>query len=77
MFGFLPIIFPNPVSDILHIEALPNAWDKIYIIDALGRTLIREEAKSTIDVGNLIAGNYYIRFVAEEHELILPFVVVH
>jgi type IX secretion system substrate protein len=71
-----PIIFPNPVKDILNIEMTLDAFKEIQVLDNMGRTLIISPVRSQIDVSSLIAGNYYVRFVAEGRTFVLPFLIV-
>lgn len=54
------VLYPNPASDILHIEFLPG---RIELTDITGRTILQQEAAGTstnIDISNLGNGIYFI-----------------
>lgn len=60
------LISPNPVSNELQISSESN-FDKIYIVDALGKVLISKESintsKTSIDLGYLNTGLYFIHII--------------
>jgi hypothetical protein len=65
-------IHPNPVSDILHVEA--ENMRLIEIIDMLGRTAIRKATsndRESIDVSNLREGMYFIRVTTTNEETVV------
>jgi hypothetical protein len=56
-------IYPNPVSDVLHIraESIPHA--QLKLLDSTGRVVLEESLKGTshdLDVSALASGTYYI-----------------
>ena len=55
-------IYPNPVSDVLHIQTSDRkVWDQIRISDILGRELINERiVNSVVDVSDLKTGLYVL-----------------
>jgi hypothetical protein len=59
-------IFPNPASDIIHINASSNYRVSDYIIsDQLGRTVLRGKISPetmSIDISGLTTGMYFINF---------------
>ncbi len=61
-------IYPNPTSGILHIETREQEL-QVVVSDQSGRQLIQTtiygEAKSTLDLGSLKPGMYFIRFTAQ------------
>ncbi len=55
-------IFPNPTSDVLHIEA--SQLCEVLIIDALGRLRLRQKLqtnKTTINTQAFVPGPYYLQ----------------
>jgi len=71
-----PNIFPNPASNILYVENTGGAFEEVHVIDAMGRTVIKSRLESQIDVSNLIPGNYYVRFISEDQDLLVPVVIM-
>ena len=77
-------VFPNPVTDILHISIggagkMPSA---ISIVDVLGRTLIRISVnekisfmEQLIDMKKFAAGMYFVRLSDSENETMFSFKV--
>jgi hypothetical protein len=58
-------VFPNPVSDELHIQANQVA-DALVVIDATGKVVLRQPANSThevISVKSLASGSYQLVFL--------------
>jgi len=72
----LPNIFPNPANDILFIEAESDAFTGMHVIDALGRTIIKSPVVPQIDVSKLMPGSYFVRFIANDREVVLPLIIV-
>jgi len=52
-------IYPNPINDVLHVD---GDYDVIQIFDILGKSLLKSEKKSEINVSHLSAGTYIIEF---------------
>jgi len=68
--GKIVTIYPNPVFDVLHVEA--ESMKQIEIIDMLGRTVFRKtttETHESIDVSNFREGLYFIRVTAISGEV--------
>ena len=55
-------VYPNPVSDVLHIQTSDRkVWDQIRISDILGRELINERiVNSMVDLSELNTGLYVL-----------------
>ena len=62
-------IFPNPTSDILHIEIPNQSIQKIDVYDITGKHL-KEFITADIDMSNLKQGIYYIK-ISTKSNLIL------
>ncbi|OQA02286.1 MAG: hypothetical protein BWY70_00053 [Bacteroidetes bacterium ADurb.Bin408] len=59
-------VFPNPVSNMLHIEA---AYEYAEFFDASGRYTTRFDNKQCIDVSNWTKGLYFIRLITKTNVL--------
>lgn len=62
------LVFPNPATDILHIQGLKGN-EQIKIFDHLGRETAIVELEpllpcTTMDISMLVAGTYFIRIIA-------------
>ena len=57
-------LFPNPVSNILHIEA--QGIQEVNVIDVNGRTVMSMQNTNTIDMSNLANGVYFVRVITTE-----------
>jgi len=56
-----PIVYPNPASNILHINYTGNQVKEITIYNGLGLKVLHEREKpAEIDISNLNSGIYYI-----------------
>lgn len=53
-------LYPNPTPSILYISA-DDEYDKMEIIDMLGKVVIESLGKSQIDLSSLSSGNYFFR----------------
>ncbi len=71
-------IYPNPASNVLHIESAPNA--EISIIDLRGKVIkqyfgkLNNQNKTEIDVSDLPQGVYTIKILADDKVLMSKFV---
>ncbi|MDR0940952.1 MAG: T9SS type A sorting domain-containing protein [Bacteroidales bacterium] len=54
-------VFPNPVSDILHISCVNNAIVRIEILDNTGRQVYSKTYRDTIDVSSFTKGVYLLK----------------
>lgn len=60
-------LYPNPAKQMLNIEILEGNYDEITVFSALGNIVHKAETgvdKLSIDVSQLSAGMYFIRFVS-------------
>jgi hypothetical protein len=60
-------LYPNPAKEILNIEILEGSYDEIIVFSALGGIVYKAETgvdRISIDVSQLSAGMYFIRFVS-------------
>ena len=58
-------VYPNPVSDILHIQT-DEVIREIVVLDMFGRTLIRQQGNQrSINLQSIPAGNYVVRIHTE------------
>jgi chitodextrinase len=60
-------LYPNPTKEMLNIEILEGSYDEITVFSALGNIVHKAETgvdKLSIDVSQLSAGMYFIRFVS-------------
>ena len=60
-------LYPNPAKEMLNIEILEGSYDEITVFSALGNVVHRAETgvdRLSIDVSQLSAGMYFIRFVS-------------
>lgn len=58
------IIYPNPVSDTLHINNLMNSTfeiNDVQIFDNLGRLVLKQSVNNDIDITNLSKGIYFLK----------------
>ena len=56
-------VFPNPATNLLNIEIenqLPDSYE-FYIFNQIGQMVDQGVVQQTIDVGNLMPGNYYLQ----------------
>lgn len=68
-------IYPNPVSNVLHITA--NGYNKMKIINFLGQVIISENVSTAnfeVNVSNLISGVYFVRLEGENGTITKKFV---
>lgn len=64
-----PMIFPNPASNILHIQNLSKGLNSITIKDINGKIILREETNSNhykLDITQLISGIYIVELQNED-----------
>jgi hypothetical protein len=60
-------LYPNPAKEMLNIEILEGSYDEITVFSALGNVVHKAETgvdRLSIDVSQLSAGMYFIRFVS-------------
>lgn len=55
------LIYPNPVTDILHIENTVNTAEEIEITNCLGQTVLKTSYRTELNVSKLQSGVYFIR----------------
>lgn len=68
-------IYPNPVTDILHIEDAGNSLKGIIIIDATGNTMTkRDQAPKKLDISSYPSGVYYLRTETDTNEKVIKFI---
>lgn len=70
-------LYPNPARDILNVSFNSEAEEVSYsVIDILGKTIISETGKnrSTINVGNLKQGIYFLKFTDGKNQYTKRFV---
>ncbi|MBN2727741.1 MAG: T9SS type A sorting domain-containing protein [Bacteroidales bacterium] len=62
-------VFPNPVSDVLHIDFEPQKWKSIELIDVSGKKVyqlnLQSEEAINIDVSSYAEGIYVLRILGE------------
>ena len=56
------ILFPNPTENELLVKTSLSTISKIELLDASGKVLKEVKADKVIEVGNLSAGEYFVRF---------------
>lgn len=62
-------VSPNPTTGIVDIPYGFLSYDKVEVLNQMGQTiLVVERRQEQIDVSDLIAGIYYIRFRAENSQ---------
>lgn len=59
-------LYPNPVSNILIIESV-NKINKIAVFDLMGRLLKTTNSENTIDISDLMSGNYIVKAFINEN----------
>jgi hypothetical protein len=72
----VPRIYPNPVTDLLHLENLSTSNKKISIIDAKGKLLQQSTTANSsfsINAKQLSTGIYFIKIVEGEKTTIVKF----
>ncbi len=57
-------VYPNPVDGVLQIEA-DRRYAYVEVCDLMGRVVLRERYRSTIEVGGLSSGVYLVRLLDE------------
>lgn len=72
------ILFPNPVSDILHIQSTGIRLSRLRLYDVQGR-LTLEEADNIeyLDVSGLPSGLYQVILYAESNQIITGKIIIH
>ena len=56
------VVYPNPTTDKLYVNNLPEKTDIINIINIEGKVVLSLESKNTIDISKLTKGIYMIQF---------------
>jgi hypothetical protein len=56
-------IYPNPATDILHIDA--KDFDNIIIYDIIGNEIIRNGKDTKINISNLSSGVYFVNLMSD------------
>ena len=57
-------VYPNPVDRVMHIEA-DRRYAYVEVCDLMGRVVLRERYRSTIEVSGLTSGVYLVRLLDE------------
>ena len=57
-------LYPNPLSNILHIEA--QGIQEVNVMDINGRTVMSMQNANTIDMSNLASGVYFVRVITTD-----------
>jgi hypothetical protein len=68
--AFTPMIYPNPTTGILYIEADGMDQYEVYVRDAMGKILIRESNAGSVDMSAFGDGVYYLTFKSDGKESI-------
>lgn len=68
-------VFPNPVSDVLHLKNLPFAVVDYSIFNSVGQTVASGSSSGTIPVTALDQGLYFLQIKSEEGRQTVKFVV--
>ena len=61
------VLYPNPVKDILYIDAKGLAINTILITDVTGKTIISQNNASQINVQQLPAGMYFVKIISGQN----------
>jgi Secretion system C-terminal sorting domain len=72
-------VYPNPVTDLLHIgipEVLANEKGNLYIYDMTGRQTFSERLSPTVYVGDLNPGIYLVRLVMQSGQVLVSRFIV-
>jgi hypothetical protein len=69
------VVYPNPASNNLYINNIPDNTESINIINIEGKTVLNINAKSIIDISKLSKGLYVIKFNGSEFTETRNFVV--
>jgi len=69
------VVYPNPTSNNLYINNMPENTESINIINIEGKTVLNINAKSIIDISKLSKGLYVIKFNGSEFTETRNFVV--
>lgn len=70
------VIYPNPTSSILNVEA-NSVIDSVQVINLLGQSLMMvssEDFKVQINTSNISAGNYFVKITSENNVTVKRFV---
>ena len=70
-------IWPNPVSDVLHLKSEQEAIERIQILDTNGKLVYQEENETTsssIDLSRISKGIYYLTYVMDNKHYRTPIV---
>ena len=68
-------VYPNPVSDVLHIKNLPCETVKYSIFNVLGQKMTEGSSNGTISVADLESGLYLLQIKAEKTIETVRFIV--
>ena len=69
------VVYPNPVSNNLYVNNIPENTESINIINIEGKTVLNINATSVIDISKLSKGLYVIKFNGSEFTETRNFVV--
>jgi hypothetical protein len=69
------VIYPNPATDVLHLDYTAGSFGEGEIIDQMGRVVARIAVDATtVDVSSLADGIYLLRLFSGDHVVIRRFV---
>ncbi len=58
-------IYPNPAVNSIAIDVVNDSNFEIYISDVLGKVILSDQNRTTVDVSKLTSGIYYISVIQE------------
>ena len=61
------VLYPNPVKDILYIDAKGVAINTILITDVTGKTIMSQNNTSQIELQQLPAGMYFVKIISRQN----------
>ncbi len=70
------ILYPNPVSETLRIETSFHHYQHIEILRNDGTWIQEIPFRSSLEVGHLAKGHYYLRLIGENRVVVLPFLII-
>lgn len=72
------VVFPNPASSIVNIQADNLTIDEVEIYDHLGHMVkkVKRRTIDQIDIADLVDGIYYLRMMTNEHSYLTKRIIV-
>ncbi|NMH27505.1 T9SS type A sorting domain-containing protein [Flavobacterium silvaticum] len=68
------LVYPNPASNVLSIQNLPQGNPEIRIVNNLGQVLKTERNATSIDVSDLKMGSYFLQINFDNQKTSVPFI---